>query len=39
MRVINILKCLEMTFFLKIFHRMEIRINSRGGELTLKDPL
>lgn len=39
MRVINMLKCLEMAFFLKIFHRMKISINSRGGELTLKAPL
>lgn len=39
MRIINILKCLEMAFFLKIFQRVKIRINSRGGELTIKDLL
>lgn len=39
MRVINILKCLEMAFFLTIFQWEKIRINSKGGELTLKTPL
>lgn len=39
MRVINILKSLEMTFFLKIIHKVKIRINSRGGGLNLKAPL
>lgn len=39
MRVINTLKCLEMVCFLKTFQRVKTRINSRGGELTLKAPL